>query len=149
MDLSFVSIWNPWQKNLVEKVERVQRKFIKYLCFKQNMRYCSTEYAELCNFFTLPPSFNRRKVSDLCFLYKCVHSVVNCFYLTQIPLNVQRSLRVNLPFRVPFSRINVRKHSFIPRALTTYNDISKLCSNIDIFDRFSLFKTSIMKHFYT
>ena len=148
--LDFCSvIWNPWQKNLVDKVERVQKKFIRYLCFKQNIPYCSSEYRKLCTFFKLPPLFNRRKVSDLCFLYKCIHSVVNSSYLTQIPLNVQRTLRFNCPFRVPATRINVRKYSFIPRALSTFNEIAKYNPNIDIFDRFSLFKTSVKNYFYT
>ena len=78
--LEFCSlIWNPWQINLVEKVERVKKKFIKYLCYKQNIYYYSSNYVELCKFFKLPPLFHRRKVSDLCFLYKCIHSVVILF----------------------------------------------------------------------
>jgi hypothetical protein len=142
-------VWNPWQTNSVDKIERVQKKFIKYLCFKSNKQYLSSKYGELCTYFNLPPLRDRRKVADLCFLHKCVHSNIDSAYLTgEIPFNVQRTLRSNATFRVPYSRINVRKHSFLPRVLSLLNTIVKECPTIDIFNSFRVFKTTISKRLY-
>jgi hypothetical protein len=47
-------IWSPWQKQHCENIERVQRKFVKYLCFKSALPYDRDKYPELCSYFNLP-----------------------------------------------------------------------------------------------
>ena len=41
-------IWNNEQKGMIKKVERVQRKFVKFYCFKFGIDYKSENYEDIC-----------------------------------------------------------------------------------------------------
>lgn len=48
-NLEYVSqVLNPRHNIYTERIERIQRKFIKYLCFKLNIAYNSNNYDNLC-----------------------------------------------------------------------------------------------------
>ena len=45
------TIWSPKSKSWVDKIERVQKKFVKQLCFHRNLNYNSSDYVKLCAIF--------------------------------------------------------------------------------------------------
>ena len=124
--LEYCSVtWNPWQRTFIDKIERVQKKLIKYLCYKSKIQYSSDSYPELCHHFRLPSLQHRRQVADLMFLHKCVHSQLDSSYLVgAIQFHCpSRSLRNYIPFRVSNCRINIRKHCVLNRSMTTFNTL--------------------------
>ena len=72
------SVWRPNAKCLIEKIERVQKRFVKCLCFQSKIKY---DYLKLCSHFQLTSLELRRKVADMVFFHKILPSNVNCFSL--------------------------------------------------------------------
>ena len=75
-------VWSPNAQYLIDKVERVQRKFLKHLAFQNRMRYDDYTYLELCNHFHLPTLEARRSISDIIFFNKLMNNNINSFSLT-------------------------------------------------------------------
>ena len=144
-------VWSPSQKYLIAKVERVQYKFLKYLCFKCNVPYRSSEYASMCKYFNLPSLEARRSVLDLCFLHKCLNATYcNAFIVSEIPFYYPvRFTRSQDYFRPSICRINLRKFSYLPRTYNLFNNIFRKCNDIDIFSSFFKFKTILSNLFYS
>ena len=71
-------VWSPWQKQQQNSIERVQIKFIKFICFKTKHPYDRGNYEVLCQYFNLSPLHRRRQFSDAIFLYKCVNNMYDC-----------------------------------------------------------------------
>ena len=118
-------IWSPYQQCLIDRLERVQQKFIKYLCVKVGLRYSSNNYTFLCTFFQLPTLQQRRRFLDVTFLYKCMFSVYNCSeILESICFNVpSRTLRSKQLFKPTMSRVNVHSNAFLQRTMNHFNEI--------------------------
>ena len=49
------SVWSPSQANLINKIERVQKRAVKYMAYKQRLSYCNVFYIDLCSKFQLQP----------------------------------------------------------------------------------------------
>ena len=58
-------VWSPNAKCFIDKIERVQKKFVKHLCFLNRMDYKNSCYVDLCNHFRLTTLEQRRKITDL------------------------------------------------------------------------------------
>ena len=132
-------VWSPSAKVWVQKLERVQKRFIKVLCAKKRINYDSDNYVDLCNLFSLTTLERRRKICDLILFHKILHSKVNSFYLvSSISLNVpsRRSRHTNV-FASRKRRLLLTKNSYIPRCVSHANSMT----SVDFFnDDFLLFK---------
>ncbi len=135
-------IWSPWQKSHIDQIERVQRKFVKFLCFKSALPYDRERYSELCMHFNLPQLHQRRSFLDSVFIYKCVNSFYDCpDILSHIHFYApQRTLRGTHIFRLERSRTNCFKFSPLLRCMSTFNMLTSLDSTIDLFSPISIFK---------
>ena len=142
-------IWSPHQNYLIIKLERVQKRFIKFLCVRAGIGYISSQYANICKHFGIQTLKHRRDISDLCFLHKCLNNIYNCSYIVSvIPFHApSRHFRAFQYFRCPNSRINIRQYSFIPRACSLLNNIFMVCPELDLFSRASIFKSKHVSHF--
>ena len=126
------SIWSPSQLFLSLKIERVQKRAIKWLAFKSSTPYRDVSYIDLCERFQLSTLDVRRKQLDLRNFNKILCSHINCPYLLSkvnfyIP---RRCVRSPFTFYSP-ARIKVRRDSFLPR---THALINSLPSNVDIYE---------------
>ena len=132
----------PWQKQQQNNTERVQMKFIKFLCFKTNQPYSSNNYEELCQHFKLSPLYHRRRFLDAIFLYKCVNNMYDCpEILSRITFNVpQRTTRTRSVFRLTVSKINVFKYSALQRCMSTLNELCNMNHSIDISASYGTFR---------
>ena len=128
------SIWSPSQQYLIDKVERVQKRLVRWLCYRDGIDYESIGYTELCFNYKLQSLESRRNVRDLCNLNKVYNNSYNSPYIvSQILINVPivstRRARRDRLFSTD-SRINLGKHSFIPRVLSLANSRR----DVDIFN---------------
>ena len=143
-------IWSPHQVYLIQKLERVQKKFIKYLCARSSLDYSREMYNHLCHEFHLPTLESRRKFLDTIFLFKILsgyYSVPDV--LAQINFNIPSfTLRHTDLFRPTSARTNILKYSFLSRTQTFFNAIRTKC-NIDIFDDFNNFRHVLRNFLFT
>ena len=125
------SIWSPSQQYLILKIERVQKRLIRWMCYRDGLDYEAHGYLELCQNYGLETLEKRRNITDLCNLNKVYNNNLNSPYIvSQVLINVpNRQLRRNRLFSANY-RINVRKNTFIPRVLSLAN----LYPEIDIFE---------------
>ena len=117
----------PTAKTHIDTIERVQRKFIKKLCFIKRFNYDSNEYLLNCDNFRIQPLSARRNVADVVFFNKIVTQKINCTQLvSEIFLNApERPLRRRNYYRATFyvkCRTCIRKESFMPRVMTLLNN---------------------------
>ena len=127
-------VWAPTKTTLIDKVERVQRKFTRQLCFKKNINYKEVGYHQRCEIFKLQTLFARRNVSDLVYLHKVINNQINCSYIVgEISLSAperRQRHRASKPIFSVKAKMCVRKDSFLPRVSKLANDYRE----IDVFN---------------
>ncbi|CAG9126469.1 unnamed protein product [Plutella xylostella] len=69
-------VWNPRYEIYKLKLESIQKKFIRYLCFKFKIPRISYEFH--CNQYHLLPLYIRRDASDIAFLLKLCQNLIDC-----------------------------------------------------------------------
>ena len=119
-------IWSPSTKVMTDKIERVQKKFLKQCAYKCNIYNLNLTYSELCKNFNLQPLFQRRKMLDLRILNKILNNGVDCPYiLSSVNFRVPTRITRNNHLFALDGRLNIRRNSPIQRA-------SKLANEVDI-----------------
>ena len=135
-------IWSPTTCVMSDKLERVQKKILNFMCFQLKVNP-NLSYLEKCKYFNIQPLYIRRNITELVFVNKVFNNKVDCPSITQaftfyVP---GRALRRRCLF-APRARLNVRKQSPIVRAQTSVNNV-----DLDIFDNLCNFKRSARRHF--
>ena len=146
-------IWSPSAKHFIDKIERVQKKYLKFMCFKFRLPY-DVPYPSLCKSFKFQPLYHRRNICDLVTFNKILTNKLDCSPLLEsIDFNVppppssypvtRRRIHYTPPcFRESF-RINIRKNSPLVRCQHLANS-----TGLDMFDvNLYHFKKSA-RHFY-
>jgi hypothetical protein len=126
-------VWSPHHATKIDRVERIQRSFLRTWCRKSRVPYTS-DYASVCKAARVFPLYSRREALDLLYLHKVVHSQVNSTYLLgnvclHAPARVTRAPQI---FKPPHGRIDVYKHHFCQRAQEAFNVISSNPDHKDI-----------------
>ena len=121
-------IWSPSSTVHINKIERVQKSFLRYACYKKKIMYDNYDYTTLCSMFNLQTLQCRRNVADLCFFNKVLTNNINCNYIVgEIPYYVPtRILRFKPTFNIHF-RLQCRKTSYLLRVMEMVN-------RLDIYD---------------
>ena len=135
-------IWSPTTCGMSDKLERVQKKILNFMCFQLKVN-ANLSYLEKCKYFNIQPLYIRRNISELVFVNKVFNNKIDCAPIVQaftfyVP---GRALRRRALF-APRARLNVRKQSPLVRAQTSANNV-----NLDIFDNVCSFKRSARRHF--
>lgn len=124
-------IWYPFYNCHIEAVERVQRRFLKYLVFKQDGEYPARgiNYSYLVERFNFTSLDIRRKCASLSFLYKLLHHQIDCpDLLAQMNFYIPRlQSRQNIVFYSSRARTNILLRSPIYVMSENFNNISDLC----------------------
>lgn len=127
-------VWQPFYENHKQLIERVQRRFLKFLWFKKHHVYPERGFAYnilLVAFDTNSLEF-RRVNTGIIFLFKLVHYQIDCEYLLS-KLNVHVpgvSTRNHKTFYIQKARTNIMLKSPIVIMCTNFN---KICDACDIF----------------
>jgi hypothetical protein len=127
-------IWNPngAHKGNTASVENVQRRFVKNICFKRNLKYHRVDYHDLCLSLNLNTLETRRHIFDVVFLYKIVHSFYDTDLLSSVNFRVPlRNTRNQDLFLIPKTRTNILTFSCFLRLQRNFNNLTRN-SHIDI-----------------
>lgn len=138
-------IWNPSQVGLMESLERVQRRFLRLIAFKRRMHSInhpseSISLNSIQDSLKLYPLVNRRKYTDICFLFKLINGVISCPELLQfINFHVLRFNSRSYPtFKIPFHRTSYGTYNPTDR-------IARECNNLKL-DPFVMNNLYSLKH---
>ena len=128
------SVWSPSQQYLINKIERVQKRLVRWMCYRDGLDYEAHGYLELCQNYDLQTLEMRRNVTDLCNLNKVMNNHLNSSYIVSqiliyVPYRSNRPRRNRL-FSADY-RVNIRKNTFVPRVLS----FSNAHCDIDIFEQ--------------
>lgn len=58
-------VWSPRYEIYASRLENIQRKFIKYLCYRLKIDYKAEDYLRLCARFHILPLVTRRHIADV------------------------------------------------------------------------------------
>lgn len=120
------TIWAPFYYVHIDRLERIQRKFVKMLCFKFNIYYDRDNYDLLVKYFSLQPLAERRVFSDLMFAFKVLNGVVRCsdisdMFSVYIPSRPLRRLPI---LTVDYHRTNYGLHCPVTRIANELNSFN-------------------------
>lgn len=126
-------IWSPHYKIHINNLEQVQRKFLKFLSFKQDGVYPAIGFphSDLLDRFSISSLENRRSINELIFLYKLIHGIYICPNLLE-KLNFHAPIirtRHNTLLSLPIPRTTLQKYSPLYRICYKGN----LNSSLDLF----------------
>jgi len=123
-------VWCPHYDVYVNKIERVQKRFLRHIAYKIQYQRINGDYSFLMSLVNIDHLSTRRSYIDLKFLYNLLNGHVDCIsLLSRINLHVPARLtRRNPLLSVPACRTNYTYHSYIPR-------VSRLCNTYcDVLD---------------
>lgn len=125
------SVWFPIYSCHSDRIEAIQRRFLRILCARFGLRRKLLGYGERLTRFKLKKLENRRIISDLCYLYKIANGQLGSELLMKLNFKVPtRSSRTPRLFSIPLTKNNVSQNSPIHRMARLYN---KQAAGIDIF----------------
>ena len=142
-------VWGGAAEVHMKRVERVQHKFLMWLCARCRETGVSLEYADLLAHFRMAPLAARREQHDIMFIRNVhCHALDSSFLLEMFPLYASsRVLRSNMLFHVPYGRVNtVRNSSFcrIPKLCNSFLDRNR---DVDVWNHSALiFKKRVITY---
>lgn len=124
-------VWTPYYDKHIDRIERIQKKFLRIIAHKMNIPYDEINYSDLQQLLNLSPLKNRRIYLDVCFLHKLCNNSTDCSILLQsIGLLVpQRNTRKHETFAVKFHRTLYGQQSALTRLCSEFNRLP----DVDIF----------------
>lgn len=125
------NVWSPYYKCHKNCIERVQRRFLRFVAWKLNIRSDNIDYDQISKLLAIPTLENRRICLDVVFLFKLITGLVDSPELLQrvsfhAPLRNTRSQ--NLLF-IEFHETNYASNKPLQRMCRCVN---KYC-DIDVF----------------
>lgn len=134
-------IWGPRYQVHVDRLEAVQRRFLKFLSLKMDGVYpeIGTPHDNLLQKHSFKSLEIRRNCYLLVFLYKVIGSRVDCqFCLERLYFHIPRiASRLNQTFYLPTSRTNMLLNSPVYKMCHIYN------LNCQLFDIFNVSENKI------
>lgn len=128
-------VWNPYFQVQINRIERLQKTFVKSLNYRRNIKNVS--YETSLKEYNLLSLQNRRKMFDLVSLYKILNNEIDSSellgrirFISRVRLPMRSSRKRPLFVPPPFTKLYTR-NSFIYRSTNMYNETF---SNIDLFD---------------
>ncbi len=127
-------VWYPIYQVDISSLEKIQRRFLKFLCFTNDGAYPPQGFPNdlLLRRFHIQSLSCRRYVTSIIMLYNLIHGRVKCDDLLLL-LNFRAptiNLRCNSVFQIPIPRTNVMRSSPLYQMLNNYTIIE---TDVDIF----------------
>lgn len=136
-------IWSPLYTSHINRIERVQRNFIKYLCFKVNAQYSNDNYINILKYFGYALLCDRRKYYDICFSFKVLNNLIRSpEILSMFDLHVPNRFTRGPPLlSVQYHRTNYGSNCPLNRIFKNANSYS---NDLDFFGgSFGTFKLDL------
>ncbi|KAF6210588.1 hypothetical protein GE061_013694 [Apolygus lucorum] len=139
------TVWSPFYTVHKYALERVQRRFLRYIGFKLGIPSSEINYESLLQTCGLQTLETRRQISDISVMYKLVNNGLDSPYLlSRIAFRIPQSTRSTLPFLTPFSATNYLLNRPLCRLPRLANYLTSLNPDLDFFfSPFSSFKSAI------
>lgn len=124
-------VWNPRYDYYINRIESIQRKFLRYIQFKTGIYDIS--YDLRCKRHHLLPLQLRRRIADLSYLHKIINGSIDSPELLEcVKMKVPtRSSRTGFQLHVPKANTNYRQNSFFVRVSRQFN---AMANEIDFFN---------------
>lgn len=127
-------IWCPKYRIHIDNLEKIQRRFLKYLYYKIEGTYPPIGYpqAELLTRYSIDSLEDRRTKAYLIFLYNLLRNNIDCQQiLNMLNFHVPRPpSRLHNTFYLPATRTNVKKYSPLHNMCNFCNNLH---GTVDIF----------------
>ena len=129
-------VWGGAARTHMQRVERVQEKFLVWLCACCNVRGVSFAYPDLAAHFNVSTMAARFKQHDLMFIRNVHRHRIRCsFLLEKFPIAVPaRQLRTQSVFAVSFARVNTVRTCAFNRIPGACNDFLDANRDLDIWE---------------
>lgn len=127
-------VWNPRYDVYSSRLERIQKRFLRYLQFRAKVYL--PDYMTRCHKFHFLPLYKRREIADLAYLLSVANGTVDCpelLGLLGLRTNTALLRRPNV-LHVPLVKTNYRQNAFMIRASNSFNALVKADVDIDIFN---------------
>ena len=130
-------IWGGAAKTHLDKLERIQHKFLMWLSFKSSPAFESLDYVELLEKFKVTSLQNRRKQYDILFLHKILTAridsapLLGCISL-HVPVRRNRTAPGTL-LHVPFGGRDCVRWGIFCRGPNTFNEMLAAQPTLDPF----------------
>lgn len=140
------SVWNPLYKIHGDRIERVQKKFVRAIEYRTGNKYI--DYTTAMKRHNILPLSLCRERTDVIILYKVINNIIDAPELLKsvsfrVPRRCERACRKKNLFYIPRSRTAYARNGFIGRACRMYDDKFQ---NVDIFsEKFGSFKQLTLK----
>ena len=113
------TVWNPYAKTEINKIEAVQRRAARYVVNNQRNR---SSVSNMLQRLKWRPLTNRRKDVRLMMMYKIDRELVSITKENRLIPPCRRSRNThNMAFQLESCRIDTRKMSFFPRTVRVWN----------------------------
>ena len=136
-------IWNPNDKASILKVEKIQKIFTRKLYYRCKINY--TNYNNRCKFLNLQTLEIRRRIIDLCTLFKICKNMMHLYPSEFIKFS-SRPMRMHKYQLILKQRDSKTQNSFINRTSTIWNNMPGKIINID---NIKLFRIKVTEYLNT
>lgn len=128
-------VWAPHSRCHIQRLETIQRSASRFI-----LHYPELTYQERCTELKILPLSYRREISDLLFLFKCLHGIHNVnsdSFIDSVPTNTGlRSSSRGLLLRSRLTHTETFKQSFFNRVVHIWNSLPADIRNCDNFFAF-------------
>lgn len=115
-------IWFPYYKTHIDRLERIQRRFTRFIFRKFHIPYIN--YDARLKILNMKSLFQRRTEADGLVLYKLVNNLLDCDVRRDISMRSNNhNIRNMALFGIRTYTINCAYYSFLPRTMRLYNSI--------------------------
>jgi len=124
---SAIIIWAPQSKDGFKKLEKIQKKFIKFLCYKMNIIYHRNLYIPILNLLDHPSINKLIDITLVKFLYRILNNKINSVFLTgSINFNAPVvALRRHMFFKTTNYKAIYLERNVLNSAMKIFNKIIK------------------------
>jgi hypothetical protein len=128
-------IWSPFYNIHIDRIEQIQKRFLRLLCFRFHLYRTLPSYEDKLNKFNMVTLSTRRKHLELLLLYKVINYKIDSPYsLSLLDFNICYRLRKPKLFVLNVFYNNTSYFNPITRMCRLYNELVDESAEIDIFD---------------
>jgi len=113
-----VTAWAPYTQRNIKKIESIQRWAARFV-----LSDFST-YSSVTVMLSRSTLHHRRHILKLTMLFKMLHNLVELSLPNYITYNTSTTRGHKYKLSIPFSRVDVYKHSFFPSTIPKWNSLS-------------------------
>lgn len=129
-------VWSPHYEISSKVIESVQRKFLRYLAFKQGHRILDHDYSEILTRNNITTIENRRKMNDITFLCNVLKNKINLPEIlakVNFKTQIRRNRNCNNLLAIKTQKKNYMLNSPINRITRQLNNAIDKDPTIDVF----------------